>query len=193
MYTSMKSLTGAAFSQGRQSFSEALRSSGELSRSGRSRGVPALLALALLALSFVGFAPDVVAQQLNLSIEETSGDEGDSDNTNYEVTVTASQAPGYTDGAERYFRFDYSLDGDATRGDNNDYKFNGRTTGNEIGGNATTHTSKLTIIGDETEEDDEDVVIKIKRNDVHTFGLDRYPNTLSVGTSTVTFTIKDDD
>ena len=193
MYMSIKLLTGDAFPQGAQSSPETLISGIEPSRSGRSRGIPALLAPALLALSFIGFAPDVVAQQLNLSIEATSGDEGDSGNTYYKVTVTASQAPGYTDGATRFFRFDYSLAGDATRGDGKDYKFNGATTGNTIEGNATTHTSKLTIIGDEAKEDDEDVVIKIKRNDVHTFGLDRFPSSLSIDTDTVTFTIEDDD
>ena len=188
MYTSMKSLTGDAFSQGAQGSPYELTSSGGTIRSGR---ISTFLALAVLALSFIGFAPGAAAQTLNLSIQETSGDEGDSGNTYYTVTVTASEAPGYTDGATRFFRFNYSLGGDATKGD--DYKFNGRAIGNNIEGNATTHTSKLTIIGDETEEDDEDVVLKIKRNDVHKFGLDRFPNTLSVKTDTVTFTIKDDD
>ena len=188
MYTSIRSLTGAAFSQGAQGSPDELTSSSGTIRRGRSS---TFLALAVLALSFIGFAPGAAAQTLNLSIQETSGDEGDSGNTYYTVTVTASEAPGYTDGATRFFRFDYSVGGDATRDD--DYKFNGRTTGNTIEGNATTHTSKLTIIGDETKEDDEDVVLKIERNDVHNFGLDRFPNTLSVNTDTVTFTIENDD
>ena len=187
MYTSIRSLTGAAFSQGAQGSPDELTSGSETIRNSR---ISTFLALALLALSFIG-GGGAAAQTLSLSIQETSGDEGDSGNTYYTVTVTASEAPGYTDGATRFFRFNYSLGGDATKGD--DYKFNGRAIGNNIEGNATTHTSKLTIIGDETEEDDEDVVLKIKRNDVHKFGLDRFPNTLSVKTDTVTFTIKDDD
>ena len=189
MYTSIRSLTGAAFSQGAQGSPDELTSGSETIRNSR---ISTFLALALLALSFIGFAPGAAAQELNLSIEKTSGDEGDSGKTHYKVTVTASQAPGYTDGATRFFRFNYLFQGDATKGD--DYKFNRPAIGNSIEGNATTHISRLTIIGDETEEDDEDVVLKIERNDVHTFGLDRFPSSLSIGTDdTVTFTIKNDD
>ena len=158
----------------------------------RLRGIPALFVLSLLALALSGLAPDAAAQKLHLSMEEIEADEGNTGVKRYTVTVTATKAPGWTDtGRTKIYRFVYKVSGTAASGA--DYTFGGSTSGNNIEGSATTHTSTLTIKGDTEQEEDESVIIKITRNDVHTFGLDRYPRSLEIGTSTVTFTIKDDD
>ncbi|MDE0158106.1 MAG: hypothetical protein OXI88_19045 [Gammaproteobacteria bacterium] len=155
-------------------------------------GIPAFFIMSLLALPFFGPAHADTTPELNLSIEYVDGDEGNSGVTRYKVTVTANVAPGLTDtGRTRIFRFNYTLGGTAV--DDEDYAFGGLAY-NNIEHPAKTHTSTLTIKGDTEQEDNETVIIKISRNDVHKFGLDRYPRNLKIGDNdTVTFTILDDD
>lgn len=158
----------------------------------RAWGILASFIMLLLAFPFLGPAPDAATTpQLDLSIDYVEGDEGNSGVSRYKVTVTANVAPGLTSsGVKRIYRFNYTLGGTAV--DDEDYTFSGLAY-NNIEHPATTHTSTLTIKGDTQQEDDETIIINIARNDVHKFGLDRFPRNLRIGTNSVTFTILDDD
>ncbi len=195
MYAGMKSRSGRDPGQGREQGSRAELTSGvESPRSGRARGVYAFFALALLPLPFFGLAPDAAAQELNISIQDSAVNEGDYIDSYCKVTVTASEAPGFTDqGSPVYYRFVYNLSGSATLGE--DYKFDGSTTGNNIQGTETSHEAEITVKADQKKgEGDETVTIKITRNDVHNTTLERFPSSLAIGSAnSVTLTIRDDD